>query len=312
MNDLEVCLNAVIPIFLVMALGFLARSLGAVDREDVPKINRIAFRYFMPLMLFYNVYSSDVGGTVQPKLLIFAAVCVLIEYSVSLGYVLLTEKEPAKRGVKIQGMYRSNFVIIGLPLASALVEGADLGGVVLLITVVVPMFNVLAVITLEVFNGRKPSVGRLLLDIAKNPLILGTVAGLFFLFTGIKLPYAAEETVRQIGAATNPLLLFLLGAFFRFDGLRGSMGDIAQVALGRLVVFPAIFLTAAMLLGVRGVEFAGMIAIFGSATAIASFTMAQQMGGDDELAGNIVVTTSALCPFTMFCWALLFKTLGVF
>ena len=312
MNNLEVCLNAVIPIFLMMALGFLARSLGAIDREDVPKINKFAFRYFMPLMLFYNVYSSDVGSTVQPKLLIFAAVCVLIEYSVSLGYVLLTEKEPAKRGVKIQGMYRSNFVIIGLPLASSLVEGADLGGVVLLITVVVPMFNILAVITLEVFNGQKPEVGRLLLDIAKNPLILGTVAGLFFLFTGIKLPYAVEEAVRQIGAATNPLLLFLLGAFFRFDGLRSSIGDIAQVALGRLVVFPAIFLTAAMLLGVRGVEFAGMIAIFGSATAIASFTMAQQMGGDDELAGNIVVTTSALCPFTMFCWALLFNTLGVF
>ncbi len=55
-----------------------------------------------------------------------------------------------------------------------------------------------------------------------------------------------------------------------------------------------------------------MIAIFGSATAIASFTMVQQMGGDDELAGDIVVSTSALCCFTMFAWSFIFKSLGVF
>lgn len=136
--------------------------------------------------------------------------------------------------------------------------------------------------------------------------------GFCFLLLGIKLPSAIESTVSQLGAATNPLLLFLLGAFFKFDGLRRYAKDLVPVCIGRLVVIPGIFLTAAMLLGIRGVEFAGMIAIFGSATAIASFTMAQQTGGDAELAGDIVVATSALCSFTMFGWSLLFKTLGVF
>lgn len=312
MNNFEVCINAVVPIFLIMALGYLARCLGALEREDVPKLNKIAFRYFMPLMLFHSIYSTDISATLQPRILGFAAGCVLIEYFASLAFVLLTEKDPSRRGVKTQGMYRSNFVIIGIPLATALVEGADLGGVVLMIAVVVPMFNVLAVITLEAFNGRRPSIAHLVCDILKNPLILGTAAGLLFIVTGIKLPAFVESAVEQIGAATNPLLLFLLGAFFKFDGLKRYAKDIAQVAAARLVIFPAIFLTLAMLLGVRGVEFAGMIAIFGSATAIASFTMAQQMGGDAELAGDIVVATSALCPFTMFCWAYLFKTLGVF
>ena len=174
------------------------------------------------------------------------------------------------------------------------------------------MFNVLAVITLEAMNGRRPGIGRLLLDIVKNPLIVGTAVGLVFLFTGIKLPSFLESTASQIAAAANPMLLFLLGAFFKFDGLRRYAKELVQVCLGRLVVIPGLALTAAMLIGVRGVEFAGMIAIFGSATAIASFTMAQQMGGDAELAGDIVVATSALCCFTMFGWAMLFKSLGVF
>jgi len=312
MSDFQVCLNAVAPIFFIMALGYLARVLGAIKREDVPKLNKLVFRWFMPLMLFYNLYSSDISTAVQPKLLLFAAVSVLCVYGMSLGFVLLTEKEKPKRGVKIQGIYRSNFVIIGIPLAQQLVRGADLGAVVLLVAVVVPIYNVLAVITLEVFNGTKPSVGHLILDILKNPLIIGTAVGLLFLLTGLKLPLAVENTVQQLGAVTNPMLLFLLGAFFNFEGLRRYARDVITVSVGKLIVVPAIFLTAAYFFGIRGVEFAGMIAIFTSSTAIASFTMAQQMGGDAELAGDIVVATSALCPFTVFAWSLLFKSMGVF
>lgn len=312
MSAFHVCLNAVAPIFLMMALGFLARRLGAIKREDVPKLNKLVFRWFMPVMLFYNIYTSELSRAVQPGLLAFTALCVLCAYALSLGYVLLTEKDKNKRGVKIQGLYRSNFVIIGIPLAAQLVEGADLGPVVVLISVVVPMFNVLAVVTLEVFNGNRPKPGRLLLDILKNPLILGTAAGIALLLLDIRLPEAVVSTARQIGNVTNPLLLFLLGAFFEFGGLRRYIRDLAEVCLGRLVVIPGIFLTLAYLAGIRGVEFAGMIAVFGSATAIASFTMVQQMGGDAELAGDIVVATSALCCFTMFMWSFLFKTLGAF
>ena len=312
MSNLAVCLNAVLPIFIIMALGYLARRCGALKRSDVPKLNKLAFYYFLPVMLFYNIYSSDISHAIQPKLLAFAAIAVLLEYVMSLAFVMLTEKDNAKRGVKIQGMYRSNFVIIGIPLAGSLVAGADLAPVVMLISVVVPMYNMIAVITLEVFSGGKPKMGELLLKIIKNPLIIGTLVGIFFLLTGIKLPEAIVSAVRQIGGAANPLMLFLLGAFFEFGGLKNRIRDVALVSTVRLIIMPAIFLTAAALLGFRGVEFAGLIAIFASATAIASFTMVQQMGGDDELAGDIVVTTSAFCSLTMFGWSLLFKSLGVF
>lgn len=295
-----------------MALGYLARSLGAINREDVPRLNKLAFRYFMPVMLFYSIYNSDIETAIQPKILLFAAACVLAEFLISLGFVMLTEKENSKRGVMIQGLYRSNFVIIGIPLASALVEGADISPVVVMITVVVPMFNMLAVITLEAFNGKKPSIGKLLLEIIKNPLILGAITGILLLLLKIKLPGALESAVSQIYYATNPLMLFLLGAFFKFDGIKKYSKELITVCLGRLIILPGVFLTVAMLAGIRGVSFAGLIAVFGSATAIASFTMAEQMGGDAELAGDIVVLTSALCAFTMFMWALIFMNLGIF
>ena len=104
----------------------------------------------------------------------------------------------------------------------------------------------------------------------------------------------------------------MLGAFFEIKGVGTHKKQLAVVCVGRLVIVPAIFLTLAVLCGVRGVELAAMIAIFGSPTAISSFTMTQQMGGDAALAGDIVIFTSALSCITMFAWALALKSLGMF
>lgn len=312
MSSFAVCLNAVLPLFLVMGLGYIARCTGAISRTDVPKANKWAFKFFMPIMLFYNIYTSDLSAAAQPKIIIFAVVCVLVLYGLSFGFVMLAEKQDDKRGVMIQGLYRSNFVIMGIPLAAQLVEGADLGPVVILVAVVIPMFNVLAVITLELFNGKKPTAGKMLLDILKNPLIIGIVTGIAVRLIGLKLPTAVESAAGMIGKAGSPLMLFLLGAFFEIKGVGTHKKQLAVVCVGRLVIVPAIFLTLAVLCGVRGVELAAMIAIFGSPTAISSFTMTQQMGGDAALAGDIVIFTSALSCITMFAWALALKSLGMF
>lgn len=312
MESLLVCFRAVVPIFLMMALGYLAQRLGAIRREDVPRMNKIAFRFFLSITLFYSIYKSDISRAVQPKLLLFSVVAVLVEFALAAGFVLLTEKEPEKRGVKIQGLFRSNFVLIGLPLTEALAEGKDIGPVALLIAVVVPLFNAMAVVTLEAFRGNRPPVGKILGNILINPLIIASALGLLFLLTPLRLGTVLESTVRQISGVANPFMLFLLGAFFRFDGLRRYWRDLLEVSIGRLVIIPGVFLTAAWLLGFRGVAFAGLIPMLGSATAVSSFTMVQQLGGDDELAGDIVVITSALCVVTLFFWSFLFKTLGAF
>lgn len=312
LSNLQVCFNAIVPLFLVMALGYGAKCLGAISADDVPKLNKLAFRFFMPVMLFWNLYTSSLEHAVQPKLLVFAVGAVLVMYGISLALVLPTEKDHEKQGVKIQGMYRSNLAVIGMPLAAALVPGADMGPVAMLAAVVVPIFNALAVITLSAFRGEKIPAGKLVKMVVTNPLILGSAVGVVFLAAGWKLPAVLESAVHQVSAMTSPLLLFLLGAFFRFSGLRRYRKDLLQVCAVRLLLMPGLLLTAGYLLGIRGVGFAGLISVFASATAIASFTMTQQMGGDAELAGDIVVATSALCIVTMFAWSLLFKLLEAF
>ena len=304
--------NAVLPMCLIMALGYGTRRLGWIRREEISAINKIAFRIFLPCLLYYNVYCSDLSGSFDPLLMAYAVGGVLLTFGLSLGYTLLTEKLPERRGVMIQGMFRSNYVIMGIPVATALLGSDQLGTVSILIAVVVPLFNMLAVVVLEVFRGQKPKPLHILGQIAKNPLVIGSVLGILTLAAGIRLPHILEQTIQNISAIASPLQLFLLGAFFQFSGLKTYRRELVTVSAAKLIVSPGLFLGLGALLGFRGVAFVSLIGIFASPTAVNSFTMAQQMGGDAELAGDIVVTTSAVSILTMFLWVFLFKSLGMF
>lgn len=312
MENLMISANAVLPMCLIMALGYGTRRLGWIRREEIFAINKIAFRIFLPCLLYYNVYCSDLSGSFDPLLMAYAVGGVLLTFGLSLGYTLLTEKLPERRGVMIQGMFRSNYVIMGIPVATALLGSDQLGTVSILIAVVVPLFNMLAVVVLEVFRGQKPKPLHILGQIAKNPLVIASALGILTLAAGIRLPHILEQTIQSISAIASPLQLFLLGAFFQFSGLKTYRRELVTVSAAKLIVSPGLFLGLGALLGFRGVAFVSLIGIFASPTAVNSFTMAQQMGGDAELAGDIVVTTSAVSILTMFLWVFLFKSLGMF
>ena len=317
MENLMISANAVLPMCLVMALGYGTRRLGWLRREEISTINKIAFRIFLPCLLYYNIYyyniyCSDLSGSFDPLLMTYAVGGVLLTFGLALGYTLLTEKLPERRGVLIQGMFRSNYVIMGIPVATALLGADQLGTVSILIAVIVPLFNMLAVVVLEVFRGQKPKPLHILGQIAKNPLVIGSVLGILTLVAGIRLPHILEQTIQSVSAIASPLQLFLLGAFFQFSGLKTYRRELVTVSIAKLIVSPGLFLGLGALLGFRGVAFVSLIGIFASPTAVNSFTMAQQMGGDAELAGDIVVTTSAASILTMFFWIFLFKSLGMF
>ncbi len=312
MENLMISANAVLPMCLIMALGYGTRRLGWIRREEIFAINKIAFRIFLPCLLYYNVYCSDLSGSFDPLLMAYAVGGVLLTFGLSLGYTLLTEKLPERRGVMIQGMFRSNYVIMGIPVATALLGSDQLGTVSILIAVVVPLFNMLAVVVLEVFRGQKPKPLHVLGQIVKNPLVIASALGILTLAAGIRLPHILERTIQNVSAIASPLQLFLLGAFFQFSGLKTYRRELVTVSAAKLIVSPGLFLGLGALLGFRGVAFVSLIGIFASPTAVNSFTMAQQMGGDAELAGDIVVTTSAVSILTMFLWIFLFKSLGMF
>lgn len=312
LNNLKISLAAVLPMFLIMAAGYGAKLTGVLKASEVPRYNSVAFHVFMPFLLFHSIYTSDLSTAIRPRLMLFAVCGVLAVFGLSILFACAFERDRMCRGVLIQGIYRSNYVLVGLPIAEALVQPEELGTIAMLIAVVVPLFNVLAVVALETFCGRTVSVKRIIRSVAANPLIIGSVLGILFLALGLRLPGPVETAVAYMSDAATPLQLFLLGGFFDFSDLAACRRPLVAATVGRLVVVPALMLPLAGALGFRGAEFVALIGCFASSNAVSSFSMAQEMGGDARLAGNIVVLTSALCAVTVFGWTLLFKTLGYF
>ena len=307
MENLILSLNVVLPLFITMSLGYFLKYLNMFDNNTLDTMNNITFKSFLPMLLFYNIYKTDLQGVFNLKLMIFSATCVIALYLILYLIVPLIEKDNKKRGALLQGLFRSNFVIFGLPITESLFGSEKVGVAALLIAVIVPLFNILSVIALETFRGGKPDFRKISIGIIKNPLIIASCLGILTLLLKIKIPTAIEKTISDVSKIATPLSLILLGASFKFDNIKKYLKQTTIAVVGKTILTPCIILPICIMFGYRGVELSTLMIIFAAPTAISSFTMAQQMDSDSDLAGQIVVFTSAFCVVTVFMWIFILK-----
>lgn len=312
LNSFLLSLNAIVSIFVIMAVGYGAKRLLRLEKEHIGRFNSLAFHTLLPLMLFNNIYTSNIRGGVSFRCLGLALTVLAVLFSLTWFFIKRAEPANSQRGVMIQASFRSNFLLLGMPLIQELCPGADLATVSVMLAIVVPCFNVLAVVTLETFSRKQINVRQILLGIAKNPLIIASAAGILANLSGLHLPDCLAGPVSQLGSSASPVALLLLGAQFEFRDVRLHQRNLAICTVLRLLVYPGIALPLAALAGLRGPEFAVLISMFATPTAVASFSMAAQMGGNPELAASAVTVTTLLSAATMFLWVFLFKSLGMF
>ena len=312
-SNFVVAVSAIVPMFCLMAIGAVVKFQKWLSDEELNHMNRMVFRVFFCCMMFYSIYTTELATSFRPKLMLFGACGVLIIFGLLIMIIPRIEPDNKRRGVLVQAIFRSNFVLMGVPIVANIFGDENIAVSTMMIAIIVPIYNILAVFALETFRNGKFALLPILKDIFKNPMILGGIAGATLLILGVEVPKPVLKPIGQISAATTPVALIILGASFRFGATHEHRKQLLGAIFGRLILVPAIMLsTAAFVFGFSGVEFVTLVAIFASPCAVVSFAMAQQMGGDSELAANCVVFTSALSCLTMFCWILLFKTLGVF
>ena len=307
MENLILSLNVVLPLFITMSLGYFLKSLNMFDNNTLDTMNNITFKSFLPMLLFYSIYKTDLQGVFNLKLMIFSATCVIALYLILYLIVPLIEKDNKKRGALLQGLFRSNFVIFGIPITESLFGSEKVGVAALLIAVIVTLFNILSVIALETFRGGKPNFRKISIGIIKNPLIIASCLGILTLLLKIKIPTAMEKTISDVSKIATPLSLILLGASFKFDNIKKYLKQTTIAVVGKTILTPCIILPICIMFGYRGVELTTLMIIFAAPTAISSFTMAKQMDSDSDLAGQIVVFTSAFYVVTVFMLIFILK-----
>lgn len=302
LQSFQTALRVVTPLFLTMALGYLLRRLKWVSDKTLDELNKLVFNVFLPLLLFYNVTKANfkANGAGFGPLFLFAGLGILAVFVVAAMIVPLLETDRARRASLVQGIFRSNFVLFGIPITRAIMGEEAVVVPSLLAAITIPLFNILAVGILEYYRGGRMDVARLLKGIAKNPLILGTLAGLLFVGLGWQLPSAVEPVIADLSQVATPLALLVLGGSFTFRSVGKSIKPLTVGLIGRLIVVPLLALSCAVALGFRGVELVALMALFASPSAVSSFTMAKQMEADYELAGQLVVLSSAFSVITIF------------
>ncbi len=315
MENLSFSLNVVLPLFVLMVLGFVLRRVGFFSDGFLQVGNKFGFKVTLPVLLFQNIRTSQMGDVFNGGLIAFTVIAILLTAVAACAGTMLVVKDNRRRGAVVQGIFRSNFVLFGVPLALNMFGESALGVTSMLVAVVIPLFNVLAVILLTVFapQGDKKQIRLLpiLKGIITNPLIIGVAAGLLFSGLRIPLPQFLNSAVEDVAAIATPLALIVLGGQFELKSLRSNAKALSAVTACRLLVVPGVILAAAALLGYRGPELGALLVIFASPTAVSSYIMAENMGSDGELAGQIVVSTTLFSVLTMFVIIYLLKALAL-
>ena len=312
LESFMVAFNAVAPFLILLGIGFAAVRLKWADRAFMDKVNAFNYKLFFPFLMFNNVYSAKPENMPSVKLMLTGFL------SVSLLVVLLVivvprfVKENPRRGVVIQGIFRSNFIIYGIPLTTY-VFGTEKSSVCgMMIMIMVSLFNVAAVIVLEMFReGGKIRPKALLLGIIKNPLLQGCVVGLLFYAFQIRLPSFIATPVSSLASLATTLALVVLGANLKFDELRRNARTVSIVLVIRLILLPLVMVPFAYLIGLRGVELFLILMIFGTPVATSSYPMAQNLGGDGPLAGQLVFVSTVASLGTIFLFIFTMSRLGL-
>ncbi len=307
-----VAFNAVAPFLILLGIGFAAVRLKWADRPFMDRLNALNYKLFFPFLMFNNVYSAKPENMPSVKLMVTGVLSVSLLVVLLVILVPKLVRENPRRGVIIQGIFRSNFIIYGIPLTTYVfgTEKSSICG--MMIMIMVSLFNVAAVIVLEMFReGGTVRPKQLLLGIVKNPLLQGCLAGLVFYLLQIRLPSFIASPVSSLAGLATTLALVVLGANLKFDELKKNSRTISIVLAVRLVILPVVMLVFAYMIGLRGVELFLILMIFGTPVATSSYPMAQNMGGDGQLAGQLVFVSTVASLATIFVFIFTLSRLGL-
>ena len=333
---LYTAVNAVLPIILLILLGYFLRKKGFLTENFVKVGNKLVFNVCLPSMLFVNVYDIESFTEIQWDIVLFCVLAVVAIFIIGLGLAVVTTDVAERRGALWQCTFRSNFAIIGLSLAGALGSSEALGVAAVVSAFTIPVFNILGVIALTVFIKKegqgKSSIAGIIKNIAKNPLIIGVVLGLLCLgiralqvnmfgeviFALNKQTKFLYTSLNNLKAIASPLALLVLGGQFEFSAVKGLRKEIMAGTIGRIIMAPAIGIGGAVLLssctdllhcGIN--EYPALIALFGSPVAVSSAVMAGAMGNDEQLATQLVVWTSVCSIVTIFLMVCILMAAGL-
>ncbi|GAB56317.1 hypothetical protein GPUN_2202 [Glaciecola punicea ACAM 611] len=306
LNFVSFAVSVIGPVIVMIAFGYGLHRYGTLDDAFVEKASRLVFNFALPALLFSTISTSSVGQLANFTVIGAGMAGTLLVFVAMLLTTSLLIKNKQDRGVVIQGSFRSNMGIIGLAYCANAYgsEGLAYGSVYLGGLTI--LYNLLSVAVLNVYQDKQSSYTKIAKDIVTNPIILSIVAGLLASILAVKLPQIATNSIQYFAQLTLPLALLCTGAALRFSTMRqNGLASLFSITV-KCVVYPIVIVAVAVLAGVEGMALMIVFLMAISPTAAASYVMARKIGGNHELAAQIIaISTVVSVPFTLAGFAII-------
>lgn len=317
MENLMFSLNATVPVFLTMVLGFVLHKWRIIDDSFATKLNQFVFQIALPVLLFDQLATTDFVSVWDTKFVLFCFAVTLLSIGLAFLLSLLIKNKPA-RGEFVQAAYRSSAAILGIAYTQNIY--GDAGMTPLMIIASVPLYNAMAVVVLALTAPVETGTVRVdkgvlarrtIKGIVTNPILLGIVAGLTWSLLRLPAPAILAKTVDNVGSLATPLGLIAMGASIDPKKVSGKLRPSVCAAIVKLVGLCSIFLPIAVAFGFREAKLIAIMVMLGSPTTVSSFVMARNMGHEGTLTSNTVVIATVMGAFTLTFWLWLLRSFGL-
>lgn len=309
MDNLRLCFNAIMPLFVLMLLGYCLKRINFISREGFQTLDRLCFRIAIPIMLFYNIYNADFTQDFQASSILFLVISYLTIFLLSFFIIPRIIPDLDDSITVIHGICHGNLAVIGLPLIINLFGENNITTYSILTACTSPVINPLMVFLHTKLCGEKIQPLTLIKNMLTSPFLVGTLLGFLFRLLPFRLPVFLFNAIATSRNMATPLCLIALGGSFAFSDFRKYSGYISASVLLRCVFIPGVVFAIAVALGFRGIVLASIIIVFASPSATATYSYCASYSGNGKLAAQIVMYSSLFSILSIFLWVYFFLNL---
>lgn len=312
MDNFIFSLNATVPVFIIIFIGYFLRYKGLVNDNFVNIGNKIGYIVFLPTLLFKDISETDVKSNFDIKFILFCVLATVISIAVIWILSEIFMKDKKSIGSFVQGSFRGSAAVLGIAFVQNMYGSSGMAPMMVLGAV--PLYNIFSVIILTIKSENSLNSKNLykesFINILKNPIIWGIVIGLIFSLLEIKLPIMINKAVESVASLATPFALIILGAGFEGKKALSKIKPTLVATALKLLIIPAVFIPVAVYMGFRNQEMIAILIMLGAPSTVSCYVMAKNLGNDHVLASSIVVASTFLSSFSITMWIFILKTMG--
>ncbi|MDO4357652.1 MAG: AEC family transporter [Clostridia bacterium] len=313
MENFIFSLNATMPLILLAVLGWLMMRVGLFTPEFVRVADKFVFQVALPVMLFRDIATADIREIFNPQFVAYCMLATTAMFGATWALTALLMKDKSMVGAFVQASARGSAAVMGIAFVNNIYGNSGMAP--LMLVSAVPLYNIYSVIILTVHarGARRDgkALRRALLNVLKNPIIIGVVAGIPFSALGVTVPAIPLKVLDNLAGVATPLALLAIGASFEGPRALKKIRPTLLSSLIKLVLIPAALIPFAIGAGFRGPELVALLVMLGAPTTVTCYVMAKQMGNDEVLTSSCVMMATLLSSVTLTLWIFLFRTLGL-